>query len=321
MTLTYHNGVSIAEIVVYVPALAVAALLAFRHGLNRNAGWLFLIIFSLARIIGPCMQLATIGNPRETALYTGSSVLQSTGLSPLELAAIGLLSRLLDSINRSHRTLLNTRMIKLIELVILVGLILGIVGGVDASNNYVNTGIYQATKLSKASTALFIVSWVAIVVATIIISFSASYAEQGEKRLLLAVALSLQFLLVRLVYSILTVFTHNKNFSMLSPNVTILLCVALVEEFIVVIIYLGVGLTLHQIPKNSHVEIYADDQQIPSTSTSQQQQYQQQPRKGGAGNTALKIAKKTIIGRVVMALIPDKKDQDVQMAQQQNAQK
>jgi hypothetical protein len=57
---TYRNGVgvSIAEIVFYVPSLCIAGLLAFRHGLGRNAGWLFLIIFCLARIIGPAIQLA-----------------------------------------------------------------------------------------------------------------------------------------------------------------------------------------------------------------------------------------------------------------------
>jgi hypothetical protein len=321
MTITYHNGVSIAEIIVYVPALAIAASLAFRHGFGRSSGWFFLIIFCLARIIGPAMQIATSSNPTETALYTGSSILQSIGLSPLELAAIGLLSRLLESINRSHHTLINTHMIKLIELVITIGLILGIVGGINASDDYVKTGVYQASTLSKASTALFIVSWVAIVIATIVISFSVSHAEAGEKRLFLSVAISLPFLLIRLIYSILSVFAHNKNFSLLTPNVTVLLCVALLEEFAVVVTYLGVGLTLHQIPKNQHIE-GAIHQQVPSTSSSQQQQYaQQQSRKGGAGNTALKIAKKTIIGRAVMAFIPDKRNQDVEMNQQQYVQK
>jgi hypothetical protein len=38
MTFTYRNGISIAEIIVYVPALFNAAFLAVRHGLGRNAG-------------------------------------------------------------------------------------------------------------------------------------------------------------------------------------------------------------------------------------------------------------------------------------------
>jgi hypothetical protein len=39
MTLTYRNGVSIAEIIVYVPILAIAILLSIRHGFSRSAGW------------------------------------------------------------------------------------------------------------------------------------------------------------------------------------------------------------------------------------------------------------------------------------------
>jgi hypothetical protein len=39
MTITYRNGVSIAEIAVYVPCLAIAILLCVRHGFARSSGW------------------------------------------------------------------------------------------------------------------------------------------------------------------------------------------------------------------------------------------------------------------------------------------
>jgi hypothetical protein len=76
MTITYHNGVSIAEVVLYTPALGLAILLAVRHGFGKNSGWLFLITFCIARIVGSCMQLATISQPRNSSLYTGFSILQ-----------------------------------------------------------------------------------------------------------------------------------------------------------------------------------------------------------------------------------------------------
>jgi hypothetical protein len=47
----------------------------------------------------------------------------------------------------------------------------------------------------------------------------------------MAVVLAIPFLLVRLVYSIFSTFTHNKSFNLLSGSVTILLCTALIEEF------------------------------------------------------------------------------------------
>jgi MFS family permease len=318
MTLTYRNGVSIAEIIVYVPALLIATFLAVRHGLGRNAGWLFLILFCLARIIGPIMQLLTINNPTNTGLYTGYAILQNIGLSPLMLAAIGLLSRLLSSINKSKTILVRSGMFHLIHLVIIIGLILGIVGGINASNAYVSSHYqsYAPGSLNKAGTALFIVAYVAILALTAVIGLNISAAEKGEKRLFMAVAISLPFLLVRLIYSILFTFTHNNDFNLLTGSVTVVLCVALIEEFIIVVIYEGTGLTLKKVEKH-----FEATHQIPSydSATPLQNQYagagqvpRQQPKKE---NIFLKIAKYTIIGHLIRALMP-KKDQDVEMQQQ-----
>ncbi|HEX4172274.1 MAG TPA: hypothetical protein VHY82_07325, partial [Acetobacteraceae bacterium] len=160
------------------------------------------------------MQLATISDPTNESLYIGYAILQNIGLSPLMLATLGLLSRLLDNINRTHRTLINTRILKFIELIIMVALILGIVGGVNASDNLTSSGgKYTPGSLSKAGTALFIVCYVAIVICTILIFFSISHASHGEKRIFFAVALALPFLLVRLVYSIMSSLVNNQHFN------------------------------------------------------------------------------------------------------------
>lgn len=292
MTFTYRNGVSAAECIVYIPCLAIAVLLSIRHGFGRNAGWIFLIIFCLARIIGPCMQLATISQPDNRSLYTGSAILQNVGVSPLQLATLGLLSRLLDSINKFKHTFMNTSMLRIVQIIITIGLILGIVGGINASDDLVKTGVYRPGTLSKAGTALLVVSYVAIVVATIATSFSTRHAEAGEKRIFFAVATSLPLMAVRLIYSILSTFSHNKHFNALTGDVTVLICVALVEEFFIVIIFLIVGLTLHKTPEIPQGERYEEPRAYPSNRPSQS-------RQNGGGNIAMKIAKKTIIGRLV----------------------
>jgi hypothetical protein len=104
------------------------------------------------------MNLAEIKYPETAALYEGSAILNNIGFSPLTLAALGLLSRLLDSINKSHNTVIKPNMLRIIELVVLVGLILGIVGGVNAADAYVKTGHYTPGSENKAGTALMIVS-------------------------------------------------------------------------------------------------------------------------------------------------------------------
>jgi hypothetical protein len=198
-------------------------------------------------------------------------------------------------------------MIQTLQIIVIVALILGIVGGVDAATNYeniINAGgkaLYHPTILNKVGASLFVVSY-AILVGFVGITYpSIQHAEAGEKRIFLALALSLPFILVRLVYSCLSTFANKPDFNILDGNVTILLCVALIEEIICVIIYEATGLTLHKLRKEEHVEA--------TTQLRNEDDAQAQPEKqngGRSGNAALNIAKRTIIGRIVMSLIPNK---------------
>jgi len=246
MSVSYRDGVAIGEIVVYVPALTIALFLAVRHGFGRSVGWIYLVIFALARIIGSCFQLATISDPNNTNLYIGASILQNIGISPLELATLGLLGRVVSSIDFGERNFIIARILHLLQLVVIVGLILGIVGGVNASSTLASTGVYQVQSISKVSVGLFIGSFVIFVIITIATSFVISRARPGEKRILAAVGFSLPFLLVRLIYSAISTFAGTPSFNSVTGNVTIYLCMALIEELIIVITYEACGLTLQK---------------------------------------------------------------------------
>jgi hypothetical protein len=312
MTIDYRGGVSIGELCVYIPSLFVGIYLATRHGFGHNSGWLYLILFCLARIIGPSLQLATINDPTNTSLYIGSAILNNVAISPLELTILGLLSRLLDNIHKTYNTFLSTRMLQFLQIVTIVGLILGIVGGVDAGNHFVQTTasgrVYHPGSLNKAGSIHLIVSYVAIVAFTALISIFVSHAEAGEKRLFLAVALALPFLLVRLVYTGLSTFSYNPKFNILDGDTTIFLCVALLMEFIIIIIFEVTGLTLRRQVKEQHIEVARE---IDSSNSSEPIQ----PKKKSAGGVALNIAKKTIIGHMVMALVRGRGERDVEMQQ------
>lgn len=130
-----------------------------------------------------------------------------------------------------------------------VGIILGIVGGVESTEPYSSNVLYVFRILSKVSLGIFIASFVIILAITIILSRSISHAESGEKKILLAVALSLPLLLVRLVYSAGYTFGDKQSFNSLDGSVTILLCMALLEEMGIVLIYEGAGLTLRRVGK------------------------------------------------------------------------
>jgi hypothetical protein len=315
MTIDYRDGVSIGLIAVYLPALAIATYLAVHHGFNRSAGWMFLIIFCLARIIGASMQLATISAPNDTSLYTGYAILESIGLSPLMLAALGLLSRLLESINRTIQTSISIRALKLIEILIMVGFILAIVGGVNAGNTFSKTGNFTPSSLSKVGIVLFTLSYIALVLSTIFIAPSVEHAAHGEKRILTAVVISLPFLLVRLFYSIISTFTTNINFNNMRGSVTVQLFVAFVEELIVVVVFETTALILFQVPKGHAYEGAPLVEEVDGV------QYPAHPaphqlNRSGAGYTAFNIAKKTIIGRMVRATIPSNRDRGGEIRRQ-----
>jgi hypothetical protein len=304
MPINYRAGVSIGVLVVYIPIFFVAIFLAIRHGISISAGWRFLVIFALIRLVGACFEIRTLADPTNTGLYIGIAILQNIGLAPLELASMGLLSRVITSINLSKRTIIQPSYIKALELIVLVALVLGIVGGVESSGSFTKTGQFTTQAETKAALGLLIATYAAIVLITITTYFHIQHAENGERRILLAVALSLPFMLVRLIYSSMYSFGGHKNFSSLSGSVTLFLVLALIMEIIVVIIYLAVGVTLKRIPKHQSTHKATRQQEVPlehqgslnSNSGLRQKEAAQQP--SGLRKTGDFLAKYTIIGRI-----------------------
>lgn len=250
MALTERDGISIAEICVYAPALIIAIFLCIRHGFGRSSGWIYLIIFSLARLIGASMQLATISQPTNLSLYIGAAVLANVGLSPLILVMLGLLSRALTSIRKSVQTFISERMLRLVQLVVLVGLILTSVGGSTAGNDYASTGVFTTPPLSKAGMGLLVAGFCLTVISLVQVALQISHAEPGEKRLCLAVGLALPFVLIRLIYAAASVFSGNPTFNLLSGNINLQLGMSVIMEMFAIAIIEGLGLTLRKVVQN-----------------------------------------------------------------------
>ncbi len=89
--------------------------------------------------------------------------------------------------------------------------------------------------------ALYIVAYIALVVITILTTLHLSSVDIGDKRLDFAVILALPFILVRLAYSALAIFSHHHEFNLISGSVAIQAIMSVLMEFIVVFIYLLVG--------------------------------------------------------------------------------
>ncbi len=93
MAIDSRGYVSIAELIVYIPATIASAIVCSRHGFSRSSGWVFTLVLCIVRIVGSVCQLITYSN-QSTGLITATVIIDSIGLSPLLLATLGMLSRL-----------------------------------------------------------------------------------------------------------------------------------------------------------------------------------------------------------------------------------
>ncbi|KAI1302640.1 hypothetical protein F5Y03DRAFT_361388 [Xylaria venustula] len=250
MALSEHNIISIVQIIFFIPALAIALLLGKRHGFGRNAGWLLMIIFSLIRIIGASLQLAATAQPDNLGLYFGALTLQGVGLSPFIVVMLAFINRALSATSQASTVIINPATLRLASLLVIVSVALGIYGGTSAGDNYAETGVYKVSTYSEAATILVIIGFVIVVLATILLGFNISHVEPGEKRVVLTVALSLPFLLVRVIYQAVGTFQPHSAFSSVTGNINVLIGAAIVEEFIITLIVEGLGLTFNVRPKS-----------------------------------------------------------------------
>ncbi|KAK2846310.1 hypothetical protein FQN49_005852 [Arthroderma sp. PD_2] len=239
MVVDYRHGVAIFSLIIYLPCFFVGAYVALRHGFSKSAGWYFLVTFSLIRTVGACLELATIANPTK-GLFTAAAVCSSVGLSSLILACVGLLQRANNSIINNSQKGVPPIVFRAIALLVLLGLILGIIGtkSQDDGTQFMPNG------KSKASICITLGVWVITVGLLFIISGQKKHLPAGERRLLLALAISLPFILIRLIYSLIGAFAHSRRFSVVSGDTTIYLLMAVLEEMIVVITCLAIGVTL-----------------------------------------------------------------------------
>ncbi|KAJ5384202.1 hypothetical protein N7517_002113 [Penicillium concentricum] len=250
MAIDYRHGISILEVIVYSPTLFLALWMAFHHGFKKSSGWFFFVVFCLARIVGSACYLATIHYPSSVDLYIAWAVCTSLGLSPLLLACIGLLSRANDSIMRKTANAFPPMFFRVVGIFALVGVILSIVGA--TANSDITHGLINIE--TKVGLIFYLVAWIGVCGLLLLVSTRTHSIEDGEHRLLLAVGISLPLILVRLIYSFIYAFGQKAEFSMLSGNITIQLVMSILEEIVVVLVCLGIGLTLQVRPSAEYTQ-------------------------------------------------------------------
>jgi hypothetical protein len=253
-----YDIISVVGIPIYVVFLVGAVFLSIKHGFSQSSGWRYLIVLALARIIGFSFRLAIISDPANVSLWIGWLTLNGLGLGPLILILLGLLSRVFESINRQGHVVLKPAYQRLIQLLVLVAIILTVVGGTQSTFHIDNGAIkvdYAST--SRVGAGLLIAIMVLLFIETLIAFKNQGYVAQGEHRILLGVIASLPFVLVRVVYSCLSVFAG------INSNVWIYLCMGILMEMIGVFMLEVLGFTLDKAPPK---ELRNDPELLPQPS-------------------------------------------------------
>jgi hypothetical protein len=141
--------------------------------------------------------------------------------------------------------------LKIVQTPAAIALILCIVGATSASSPEDVT--HEGTV--KAGVAIFLVVYILLVLLTIGAALGRRWTGRGERKLLIAVAVSLPVLLIRMIYSLLSTFSNDKIFNPVNGSTTAELFLASIQEMIVVFIYIFVGFKLQPVPKTDGDEM------------------------------------------------------------------
>ena len=159
---------------------------------------------------------------------------------------------------------LQPRIFRLLFVPSVVALILAIVGGVDQFSSKPSDQSTGKT-LTRAAIIIFVIVFIIQSGIAVLSFFNYRVISHGETRLLIAIACSIPFLAVRLLYSLLSVFvTSSKTFSLTEGSVIVEGFMAVFEEFMVVILYLSAGLATQQLVRQPlRSEQYAKATEVP----------------------------------------------------------
>ncbi|THH28285.1 hypothetical protein EUX98_g5908 [Antrodiella citrinella] len=255
-SLDQRGDIAAAQLAVYVPFLAIAAVLTLRHGFSRQAGWVLLVIVSLIRIVGSATHIASeLAKQTTEGLVITYVVLDAAGLSPLLIATLGFLGTVAQG-SFDHRPLV-PRALRLLGLVGTAAIALIAAGGATVATASSPSDLTQGATLRHAGAILYAVLYAFIFAVHIYFYIGFEIILPHRRTLLVGISAALPFLLVRVVFSVLSAYapaaaigfpatkhTALTKFSSETGSWQIFLVMSVLMEIIVMIIYITVGLTV-----------------------------------------------------------------------------
>jgi hypothetical protein len=153
-----------------------------------------------------------------------------------------------DFINAGTKPTFTTKHFRILQLLISIGLILSIAGGTSGTTQ--PDGTIKVATTSKVGIALYIVAYIGLIL-VYFASLGRSYVVPAKERSVpIAIMFALPFVLVRLIYSACSVFLHSHYFNVVTGSIPVMVAMAVVEEFVVVAIYVALGFFVDKLDSN-----------------------------------------------------------------------
>ncbi|KAG6837888.1 hypothetical protein H0H93_013041 [Arthromyces matolae] len=216
-SLDTYGKIGAAQIAFYTPVAIFTIALVFRYAFRRDAGWLFLFIFSAVRIAEGALTLAgELATQPKIDFTIAAYILQTAGLAPLLLSNIGFLGMAGQS---TYSEISRVSLIfRITGLLTLAGLGLSVAGGLLGTHVSPDKGDIGLT-LRRASTGIFAGVYVVLFLGHSICWTYHFQMRSYRMKLLGGATLALPFLGVRVAYAILAAWSASDIFgTSLSQN-------------------------------------------------------------------------------------------------------
>ncbi|KAL7905877.1 hypothetical protein GGI35DRAFT_483154 [Trichoderma velutinum] len=243
------TATSTAELAIYATLSIPNLYILFKHGRPGLLGWTYLFAFCTLRIIGGALDLSG---------STTAGIISSVGLSPLLLAASGILKEARTYYSDPLDKKLEWIVVLLFHIMVTTGVAILAIGVSNLdSSNVKPSDVSSDDSLVKAGIALLTLSWAIV---TIISVWTLAHPAKSQKskssivagtRLLWSVLISDVFSGIRVIYTLVAFVTQDETLNPLTGSLTIRVLLSLIPELVCVLALLTAGLLTRNTARDS----------------------------------------------------------------------
>ncbi|KAH8810730.1 hypothetical protein F5884DRAFT_875465 [Xylogone sp. PMI_703] len=230
----------LVELVFFLIAIFPLTYCVFKHGWKGLLGWAYLEIFCILRIVSAAINISAENGGK---VSTAVAAITRVGISPLLLAALGILHESGSSIQKEVNPVLRGWTFLILHL-ITMGVLALVVNGNSASMEKV-----------KFAMLVFLSIWL-VTLGLALLSFSYPRSNYGETLLIRSVLFALPSVGIRVLYSVLGAFNTSNTFNSSTGPIAVRVLLGVIEELSTVAIFAVAGILSRDVHRNAPTKYY-----------------------------------------------------------------